>query len=224
MVFVVQTATGDQAVGHAAAAAADDGDVNESVMIAVDSSDLRREPESYERQPSIADPSDAAVNLLETNAADVAGVITCQRPSHRRRHQRSQNRDLEDTSCDLEGGDLGHAADTSNIEEELTELSTARDNDDDDDDGGVRMTSRVPGDVTAADDDARCGQLAVESQVAMDTESHLRQLMWRLSVKHLRRNDWEKLARHWYFTDEHIRAIHCHYTGLTASIHVWVSK
>jgi len=65
------------------------------------------------------------------------------------------------------------------------------------------------------DDDAR---LATEAQLGNETESFLRALMWRLSTKHLRRGDWKKLAKHWHFTDEHIRAIRCQYTGLTTSI------
>ena len=79
--------------------------------------------------------------------------------------------------------------------------------------------------AAAADDPARYDQvphvhlsrLATEAQLGKETESFLRQLMWRLSAKRLRRDDWKKLAKHWHFTDEHVRAIHCQYTGPTCS-------
>ena len=281
VLLVAQTATGSRA--------AEGGDVTEPVMIAVDSSDLRREPQRFERQRvSVTVHGTAAaaaeVDLLAMNAADVTRQrITSPSPPYRdpdlqdassdldrelggardlghvaevgrngkemaksstgpvdfhRPYQRSRQRhgdlDLEDASCDLDSDLESHVI---NFERDGEEIIRLPDCPDDDDDVSLILTSRVAGDgsaaVSAVDDDnnnndinrRRCSeahvhlsQLATASQVAKETESSLRQLMWRLSMKQLRRNDWTKLAKHWSFTDEHVRAIRCQYTGLFLSL------
>ncbi|GAB6018955.1 Ankyrin repeat and death domain-containing protein 1A [Chamberlinius hualienensis] len=41
----------------------------------------------------------------------------------------------------------------------------------------------------------------------------LRQLLWQLATKQLKTSDWKRLALHWKFTQEHIKAIEHQYTG-----------
>ncbi|KZC10409.1 Ankyrin repeat and death domain-containing protein 1A, partial [Dufourea novaeangliae] len=42
---------------------------------------------------------------------------------------------------------------------------------------------------------------------------HIRSVLWKLAYKHLGPEDWKKLALHWAFTQEQIRAIEHQYTG-----------
>ncbi|XP_053982715.1 ankyrin repeat and death domain-containing protein 1A-like isoform X2 [Hylaeus volcanicus] len=42
---------------------------------------------------------------------------------------------------------------------------------------------------------------------------HIRSVLWKLAYKHLGPEDWKKLALHWAFTHEQIRAIEHQYTG-----------
>ena len=41
----------------------------------------------------------------------------------------------------------------------------------------------------------------------------LRSLLYRVAYKHLTQGEWKRLALHWAFTDEQIRAIEHQYTG-----------
>ncbi|XP_055956595.1 ankyrin repeat and death domain-containing protein 1A-like isoform X3 [Patella vulgata] len=41
----------------------------------------------------------------------------------------------------------------------------------------------------------------------------MKDVMWKLATKHLKPTDWKKLAVHWKFTPEHLRAIEHQYTG-----------
>ncbi|KAL5004492.1 hypothetical protein ScPMuIL_017948 [Solemya velum] len=43
--------------------------------------------------------------------------------------------------------------------------------------------------------------------------NQMKDILWRLATKQLKPNDWKKLAMHWGFTPEHIRAIEHQYTG-----------
>ncbi|XP_021332293.2 uncharacterized protein ankdd1b isoform X1 [Danio rerio] len=44
----------------------------------------------------------------------------------------------------------------------------------------------------------------------------VRDIMWDLAYKHLKRNDWKKLAEHWEFTDAQMAAIEEQWTGLNS--------
>ncbi|GFY36613.1 ankyrin repeat and death domain-containing protein 1A [Trichonephila clavipes] len=44
-------------------------------------------------------------------------------------------------------------------------------------------------------------------------QASMRDLLWTLSKNYLEPQDWKKLARHFGFTEEHIKAIERHYTG-----------
>ena len=46
-----------------------------------------------------------------------------------------------------------------------------------------------------------------------DCSQTMREILWKLAYKHLKSNDWRRLATHWKFTDDHIRAIEHQYTG-----------
>lgn len=41
----------------------------------------------------------------------------------------------------------------------------------------------------------------------------LRDIIWELAYKHLKRNDWKKLAEHWEFTEDQVAAIEEQWTG-----------
>ena len=41
----------------------------------------------------------------------------------------------------------------------------------------------------------------------------MKEILWRLATKQLRPTDWKKLAKHWKFTEDHIKAIEHQYTG-----------
>ena len=43
----------------------------------------------------------------------------------------------------------------------------------------------------------------------------LRSLLYRVAYKHLSQGEWKRLALHWAFTDEQIRAIEHQYTGIS---------
>jgi len=43
----------------------------------------------------------------------------------------------------------------------------------------------------------------------------LKDILWKLATKRLRPNEWKKLAKHWNFSDAHLRAIEHQYTGIT---------
>lgn len=42
---------------------------------------------------------------------------------------------------------------------------------------------------------------------------HIRSILWKLAYKQLGPEDWKKLALHWAFTNDQIRAIEHQYTG-----------
>ena len=236
--FFVQAATHS----YTAAAAADDedddddddDDGNRCVMISVDSTDLRSKPSRYERDTS------SALNVLAVNAADVAALITTchhqQQP-----HQQTLDdvththdvtpRDVTSSSSSDSRHDVSH--DVSNDGERVAKSLTSLDDDADD---VIKVTSRPVGDGRCddVDDDvtvddrakAPCvhlSELAVESQNAKETESFLREMMWQIAMKRLRRGDWQKLARQLHFTDEHIAAISCQYTGLSVCLSLSLS-
>lgn len=46
-----------------------------------------------------------------------------------------------------------------------------------------------------------------------DGQERFRQVLWKLAYKQLEPSDWKRLAYHWAFTDEQIRAIEHQYTG-----------
>ena len=46
-----------------------------------------------------------------------------------------------------------------------------------------------------------------------DCSQTMKEILWKLAYKHLKSNDWRRLATHWKFTDDHIRAIEHQYTG-----------
>ena len=220
-------------------------EVDEALMITVDSADLRCEPERYGCHAPVTDIS-PAVNQLAMNAADVAGSITCQ-PQHQQQQQHGRGHQRQHCHC----GDDDDDDDVDQCRDVIVASSSNRDRDVDGDvssdrervvtsssgpddvdtdtetDDEVKVTSRVVGDGQCDDDDVtndvRCvalSQLATESQVAMETETFLRQMMWAVSMKQLRRHDWDKLARQWHFTGEHIRAIRCQYTGLSVCLSI----
>lgn len=41
----------------------------------------------------------------------------------------------------------------------------------------------------------------------------LRDIIWELAYKDLKRNDWKKLAEHWEFTEDQVAAIEEQWTG-----------
>lgn len=41
----------------------------------------------------------------------------------------------------------------------------------------------------------------------------MKDVLWKLATKQLKPNDWKKLAYHWHFTAEHVKAIEQEYTG-----------
>jgi hypothetical protein len=44
----------------------------------------------------------------------------------------------------------------------------------------------------------------------------IKEILWRLATKSFKQGDWKKLARHWEFTEDHIKAIEHQYTGTTS--------
>ncbi|KAK0043240.1 ankyrin repeat and death domain-containing protein 1A, partial [Biomphalaria pfeifferi] len=46
--------------------------------------------------------------------------------------------------------------------------------------------------------------------------SQMKDVLWKLATKQLKPNDWKKLAYHWHFTAEHVKAIEQEYTGATS--------
>ncbi|RUS88519.1 hypothetical protein EGW08_003695, partial [Elysia chlorotica] len=46
--------------------------------------------------------------------------------------------------------------------------------------------------------------------------AHMKEILWKLATKQLKPTDWKKLAYHWNFTPEHVRAIEQEYTGTTS--------
>ena len=46
-----------------------------------------------------------------------------------------------------------------------------------------------------------------------DAAEYMKDILWKLATKQLRPNDWKKLAKHWHFTDAHVRALEHQYTG-----------
>lgn len=49
----------------------------------------------------------------------------------------------------------------------------------------------------------------------------VRDLLWNLARNHLDAHDWKRLARHWNFTEEQIKAIEHQYTGKTSYKDHW---
>ena len=197
------------------------GEADKCVMIAVDNADLRCRPSRYDCHTDSA----SAINTLAVNAADVAGLIT---PCHHQQQQVlddiTQPSDVtlhDDVTSSSSSSDSHH--DVSNDAEAVEKSLTSPDTDSDD---VIRVTSRHVGDGRCddVDDDVtvdeagkvcvHLSELAVESQSAKETETFLRELMWQIAMKRLRQDDWQKLAKQLHFTDEHIRAISCQYTGL----------
>ena len=41
----------------------------------------------------------------------------------------------------------------------------------------------------------------------------MKEILWRLATKQLRSGEWKKLAHHWGFTENHVKAIEHQYTG-----------
>lgn len=48
---------------------------------------------------------------------------------------------------------------------------------------------------------------------AHQTTEPMKEVLFRLATKQLKPSDWKKLAKHWKFTEDHIRAIEHQYTG-----------
>ncbi|GFO14115.1 ankyrin repeat and death domain-containing protein 1a [Plakobranchus ocellatus] len=46
--------------------------------------------------------------------------------------------------------------------------------------------------------------------------AQMKEILWKLATKQLKPADWKKLAYHWHFTPEHVRAIEQEYTGTTS--------
>ena len=42
---------------------------------------------------------------------------------------------------------------------------------------------------------------------------YMKGILWKLSTKQLKSNEWKRLAYHWRFSESHIRAIEHQYTG-----------
>lgn len=42
---------------------------------------------------------------------------------------------------------------------------------------------------------------------------HIRSVLWKLATKYLRPGEWKTLAKHWKFSEAHIRAIEHQWTG-----------
>lgn len=55
--------------------------------------------------------------------------------------------------------------------------------------------------------------IAVRRQSSVDRMSAMKDVLWKLATNQLKEGEWKRMARHWQFTDEQIRAIEHQYTG-----------
>lgn len=55
--------------------------------------------------------------------------------------------------------------------------------------------------------------IAVRRQSSVDRMLAMKEVLWKLGMNQLMQGEWKKIARHWQFTDEQIRAIEHQYTG-----------
>ncbi len=49
--------------------------------------------------------------------------------------------------------------------------------------------------------------------VAQEQLDFLKEILWTLGTKKLKPGEWKRLARHWQFSEAHIKAIEHQYTG-----------
>lgn len=47
-----------------------------------------------------------------------------------------------------------------------------------------------------------------------DSTEYMKDILWKLATRQLKPNDWKRLARHWKFSEPHIKAIEHQYTGM----------
>lgn len=50
------------------------------------------------------------------------------------------------------------------------------------------------------------------------SSERLREILYKLAYKQLQPGEWKRLAMHWAFTEEQIRAIEHQYTGIQSTI------
>lgn len=53
---------------------------------------------------------------------------------------------------------------------------------------------------------------------------HIRSILWKLAYKQLGPEDWKKLALHWAFTNDQIRAIEHQYTGKIIILYIFYKR
>lgn len=56
-------------------------------------------------------------------------------------------------------------------------------------------------------------RMSRDSGQGMESNERLRQVLYKLAHKQLAAGEWKRLAYHWAFTDEQIKAIEHQYTG-----------
>uniref|UniRef100_A0A8C1GM98 Ankyrin repeat and death domain containing 1A n=1 Tax=Cyprinus carpio TaxID=7962 RepID=A0A8C1GM98_CYPCA len=64
-----------------------------------------------------------------------------------------------------------------------------------------------------SDSDSLVGMSLTFKQDHRQETQHIRSVLWKLASKYLKPGEWKTLARHWRFSDAHIRAIEHQWTG-----------
>uniref|UniRef100_A0A671Q0Z6 Ankyrin repeat and death domain-containing protein 1A-like n=1 Tax=Sinocyclocheilus anshuiensis TaxID=1608454 RepID=A0A671Q0Z6_9TELE len=64
-----------------------------------------------------------------------------------------------------------------------------------------------------SDSDSLVGTSLTFKQDHRQETQHIRSVLWKLASKYLKPGEWKTLARHWKFSDAHIRAIEHQWTG-----------
>ncbi|XP_026860326.2 ankyrin repeat and death domain-containing protein 1A isoform X2 [Electrophorus electricus] len=68
-------------------------------------------------------------------------------------------------------------------------------------------------DNVKSDSDSLVGRAVSFRQDHQQEMQHFRTILWKLATKYMRPGEWKSLAKHWCFTDAHIRAIEHQWTG-----------
>lgn len=64
-----------------------------------------------------------------------------------------------------------------------------------------------------SDSDSLVGTSLTFKQDHRQETQHIRSVLWTLASKYLKPGEWKTLARHWKFSEAHIRAIEHQWTG-----------
>lgn len=68
-----------------------------------------------------------------------------------------------------------------------------------------------------SDSDSLVGTSLTFKQDHQQETQHIRSVLWKLSSKYLKPGEWKTLARHWKFSDAHIRSIEHQWTGMPSN-------